>query len=109
MRARQRREHAGEARERLPPGPEDVGLPRVARRLERRHDARAHERRLADARWPGDSDERLIDEARRHARDVAAASEKAIGVLFLERDQAGIRALVGGELAAVAAGHQRLE
>src|SRR5207244_2750678 len=81
----ERRQDPGEARERLPARPHDVRLPAVARPFERGNDARAHERRLADARWTGDRDERLLAESPRDARDLATAAEEPIGVGLLER------------------------
>src|SRR6185312_1857756 len=89
--------------------PHDDALPRVAGRLERRHDTGAHERRLARARGTDDRDERLLAQARDRARDVLRAAEEAVRVALLERVEARIRALVGNEVAAGARWLERLE
>ena len=88
--------------ERVRAGREDANRPGVAfgqhAFFERRHDARAHERRLAAARSAEDGQEarrlQLFDEA----LDVALAPEEEFGVLFVESLQAAVRADVVARL-----------
>jgi hypothetical protein len=112
VRARQRGQllhDAGQRRQRAAPRPQGDHAPGLARGLERRADAGADERRLADAGGTDHAGERVLADARGHAGDVAGAAEEAIGVALLERGQAGVGALLLAQLAAAPAGQQHLE
>ena len=83
------------------PGRSVDDLPALARRLERGHDAGAHERRLADARRP---DDRRSAAARAAARPCArcrgSRPKNRSASLSWNAVEAGIRALAVGELRA---------